>query len=132
MIVAVDPDSPVPVFEQLREQVERLIASGALAPGTRLPTIRHLAGDLGLARGTVQRVYDELARDGLVVTGGRHGTTVAPLRPPAADDALPRAADRLALVGLQAGCDAAELHRALDDALARLAAQGSSQGPPPP
>lgn len=129
MIVSVDPGSPVPVFEQLREQIERLIVSGALPPGARLPTIRHLAGDLGLARGTVQRVYEELARDGLVRTGGRHGTTVAEHRPSADDDAVARAADRLALVGLQAGLAAADLREALDAAMARLAAPERRSAP---
>ena len=76
MIVHVDPASPVPVFEQLRGQIERLVVTGILAPGAALPTIRDLATDLGLARGTVARVYDELARDGLVETRGRHGTRV--------------------------------------------------------
>ncbi|WP_273653460.1 GntR family transcriptional regulator [Cellulomonas fimi] len=120
MIVQVDPGSPVPVFEQLREQVERLVASGALAPGSRLPTIRHLAADLGLARGTVQRVYDELARDGWVRTAGRHGTVVAERLPAPPDaDALPRAADRLALVARQLKLDPRDVHAALDAALAR-------------
>lgn len=121
MIVEVDPDSAVPVFEQLREQLERLIASGALPPGSKLPTIRHLAADLGLARGTVQRVYDELSRAGLISTSGRHGTTV--LARPAAprdDDAVQRAADRLALLGYQSGLRPEQLHRALDDAIVRL------------
>ena len=62
MIVQVDSASPVPVFEQLRAQIERLIVSGQFAPGAKLPPIRHLAADLGLARGTVNKVHDALAR----------------------------------------------------------------------
>ena len=76
MIVQVDPGSPVPVFEELRAQIERLIASGQLAVGDSLPPIRQPAADLGLARGTVNKVYEALARDELVETAGRNGTTV--------------------------------------------------------
>jgi GntR family transcriptional regulator len=77
MIVRVDPASPVPPYEQLRRQVATMIASRALVPGQRLPTIRQLAADLGLAGGTVARAYRELERDGLVVSRGRKGTFVS-------------------------------------------------------
>ena len=77
MIVEVDPASPTPPYEQLRAQVERLAASGVLQPGVRLPTIRQLAGDLGLAPGTVARAYRELEAAGLIVSKGRRGTCIA-------------------------------------------------------
>lgn len=80
MIIGVDPDSPVPSFEQLRQQFVELISGGRLAPGDRLPTIRQLASDLDLAPGTVARVYRELEADGYVITRRRHGTSVAPPR----------------------------------------------------
>jgi DNA-binding transcriptional MocR family regulator len=48
-----------------------------LPPGTRLPPVRRLAGDLGLAPNTIARAYRELERDGYIETGGRHGTYVA-------------------------------------------------------
>lgn len=124
VIVQVDPASSVPVFEQLREQVARLIASGALPVGARLPTIRHLAADLGIARGTVQRVYDELAREGWVRSAGRHGTVVADARPTPDAGALDEAADRLALVALQLGVPGPDAHAALDRALGRLGPDG--------
>lgn len=78
MIVRVDPDSPLPPYEQVRAQVATMVTGGALEPGTRLPAIRQLAGDLGLATGTVARAYRELEQDGLVVCQGRRGTRVAP------------------------------------------------------
>ena len=121
MIVHVDPVSPVPVFEQLRGQIERLVVAGTLAPGTPLPTIRDLATDLGLARGTVARVYDTLARDGLIETQGRRGTFVigpGRRRPDAGELAL--AADAFAVVVRQLGVDDAAGHTALDAALTRL------------
>ncbi|WP_136519793.1 GntR family transcriptional regulator [Cellulomonas telluris] len=121
MIVQVDPASPVPVFEQLRAQIERLIVSGRLPVGSTLPPIRHLAADLGLARGTVNRVYEALARDGLVETAGRRGTVVRRRvsRSAAASD-LDAAADTLALVAEQLGLTPEDAHRALDAALRRV------------
>lgn len=73
----VDPASTTPPFEQLRQQLAARAASGALPAGTRLPTVRALAADVGLAVNTVARVYRELEADGVVVTEGRRGTFVA-------------------------------------------------------
>ncbi len=81
MILQVDPNSAVPPYEQLRQQVTALVLGGALAVGDRLPSIRQLANDLGLAGGTVARAYRELESDGVVSTHGRHGTVVAGLPP---------------------------------------------------
>ena len=72
----IDHDAEVPPFEQARSQIAGLIAAGDLPSGTRLPTVRALAGELGLAVNTVARVYKELEADGLVVTEGRRGTFV--------------------------------------------------------
>jgi GntR family transcriptional regulator len=72
----IDPQSPVPPYEQLRQQITALVLADALAPGDRLPSIRQLANDLGLAGGTVARAYRELEADGVVATRGRHGTLV--------------------------------------------------------
>lgn len=74
--IAIDHDSAVPPFEQLRAQIAGLVDRGELAPGTRLPTVRKTAEDLGLAVNTVARAYRELEADGVVVTEGRRGTFV--------------------------------------------------------
>lgn len=73
----VDPSDAVPPFEQVRRQVAEQAASGVLPPGQRLPTVRALAEQLGLAVNTVARAYRELEQDGVVVTRGRSGTFVA-------------------------------------------------------
>lgn len=77
-MLVVDPASGVPPYEQLRAQLIAQIAGGELAPGTRLPTVRRLAEDLGLAPNTVARTYRELETAGFVRTAGRNGTVVAP------------------------------------------------------
>jgi GntR family transcriptional regulator len=76
MIVTIDPDSTVPPFEQLRVQISGLIGGRELPIGARLPSVRQLASDLGLAPGTVARTYRELEDAGFVETRGRHGTIV--------------------------------------------------------
>ena len=97
----VDLSSPVPPYEQLRAQIAGLIAAGALRPDDRLPSVRQLAADLGLAGGTIARAYRELEQAGLVEGRGRHGTVVR--HDPAPDtekqeqqQELAAAADRLA------------------------------------
>ncbi|MDG1366515.1 MAG: GntR family transcriptional regulator [Acidimicrobiales bacterium] len=77
LVIRLDPRSGVPRFEQLRAQLSVMVAVGRLSPADRLPTVRDLARQLGLAPGTVARSYRELERDGVVVTRGRAGTFVA-------------------------------------------------------
>ena len=75
-MISFDPRSPIPPYEQVRAQLARQVQAGELAPGTRLPSVRRLAGDLGLAVNTVARAYRELEQAGLVATRGRNGTAV--------------------------------------------------------
>lgn len=104
-LLTIVPDADPP-FEQVRLQVTALIESGRLAPGDRLPAVRQLADDLGLAAGTVARAYKELEGSGLVTTARGAGTRVA-ARPEAAsagslarlDDAAEAYLDRAAALG---------------------------------
>ena len=66
----------MPPFEQVRSQLARQISDGTLVVGTKLPTVRRLADELGLAVNTVARAYRELEASGLVETRGRAGTVV--------------------------------------------------------
>jgi GntR family transcriptional regulator len=67
---------PTPPYEQLRRQFVELIHSGVLRAGDRLPPLRQLAADLGLAVGTVARTYRELEAAELVVSRRGGGTRV--------------------------------------------------------
>lgn len=75
--IAVDLGAAEPPFEQVRAQLAGRIGTGRLLPGDRLPTVRALAADLGLAVNTVARAYKELEAGGLVETRRRAGTVVA-------------------------------------------------------
>ena len=76
-VLTIDPASAVPPFEQLRVQLLSQMHDGTLPAGTRLPTVRQLASDLGIAPGTVARTYKELEAVAAIETRGRSGTFVA-------------------------------------------------------
>lgn len=78
-LIVIDADSAQPPFEQVRSQLARRISDRTLAVGTRLPTVRALATELGLAANTVARAYRELEEAGMVETRGRAGTFVSAL-----------------------------------------------------
>ena len=74
--VTIDESSTTPPFRQLHDAVLAALASGELTPGTRLPTVRALAGELGLATNTVASAYRALEEAGVVEGRGRAGTFV--------------------------------------------------------
>jgi GntR family transcriptional regulator len=118
VILRVDPGSAVPPYEQIRSQLASMIEGGTLRAGRRLPTIRQLASDLGLAGGTVARAYRELEVAGLLDSRGRHGSFVSD-RPPLSSEERERtlidAASVFAAQAVQAGADPRTiLERALE------------------
>jgi len=115
-VIVVDPRSPVPPFEQVRSQLAAQIHSGELAAGDRLPTVRRLAEDLGIAPNTVARAYRELEQQGLVETRGRNGTTVAWSQDRAARD-LEQAAAAFADRARALGADPTAARRLVERAL---------------
>lgn len=72
-----DPGSSTPPYEQLRRRIAARIDSGELEVGARLPTVRDLARETGLAVNTVARSYKELEAAGYLRAEGRRGTFVA-------------------------------------------------------
>lgn len=76
MIIQIEHQSPVPIYEQLVAEIERMITSGALTGNDSLPSIRQLASQLDVAINTVARSYQELERKGLIISNGRKGTFV--------------------------------------------------------
>jgi GntR family transcriptional regulator len=104
--ITVDVKSPTPPYEQIRSQIAAYVQGGLLADGTRLPTMRALAADLGVATGTVARAYSELEGAGLIASRRRTGTVV--VAPPAqgpAEEELRQTAARLAVQARKAGVD---------------------------
>ena len=87
MRFSIDASAATPPFEQLRVQVRDAVAAGELAAGAKLPTVRALADELGLAANTVARAYRELETDRLIETRGRAGSFIAPQGDPASQQA---------------------------------------------
>ncbi|RBM04753.1 GntR family transcriptional regulator [Streptomyces sp. PT12] len=116
MKVTIDPAATAAPYEQLRAQIADQARSGRLPVGYRLPTVRGLADDLGLAANTVAKAYRALEADGVVETRGRNGTFVA-----AAGDAAAREAAAAALAyaerARRLGLDRAAARAAVEDAI---------------
>lgn len=69
-LIAVDPQIETPPYQQIFEQIRAAIERGTLAPDAPLPTVRQLAGDLGVAPNTVARAYADLQDAGWLVSEG--------------------------------------------------------------
>lgn len=78
---ALDLHTGVPVYRQLIDQVRTGIASGVLAAGDQLPTVRQLAVDLAINPNTVMRAYRELELGGLLETHQGTGTFISNKKP---------------------------------------------------
>jgi len=76
--IVLDRTASGPLHLQIATRLRTAITAGALAPGARLPSARSLAGQLGVARGTVDAGYAVLIGEGVVVTHGSAGTIVSP------------------------------------------------------
>lgn len=119
----IDDNADRSIYQQIVDRVQEGVATGALRPGDRLPTVRRLADDLDIAPGTVARAYAELERLGVVVTEGTRGTRIAPSRPataPAGVDRLQQLVGMLrpvAVAGYHLGANANDLRQALDLAM---------------
>lgn len=67
-----------PIYEQMVEKLERLIVSGGMEPGSRMPSVRSLAMELSVNPNTVQRAYNQLEQEGYLYTVTGRGSFVAP------------------------------------------------------
>ena len=122
----VDARSATPIYDQIVTQVRFAIASGTLARGEALPSVRQLAVALRVNPNTVARAYRELESEGLVDTQQGRGTFVAQadrrLSPAARRSALAPAVERLVAEASALGLTPTELAQIVRDAAERLAA----------
>jgi DNA-binding transcriptional regulator YhcF (GntR family) len=112
--LALDARASQPLFDQLRTQIIDAVRDGRLLPGTRLPTVRDLAGQLGLAVNTVARAYRELETAGVLQTRGRFGTFVSRVDP--ADTAMATAAQTFVSTAKALGVEKSEALRYVESA----------------
>ena len=69
-----------PIYEQVQDGLRKLMVSGVLQEGEKLPSVRALAGQLAINPNTIQRAYEALEREGYVYSIGGKGSFVAPRR----------------------------------------------------
>lgn len=77
MLISLQLDSAVPLYEQLRNEIVLGIAKGKLPIGEKLPTVRQLAEDLGINTMTVNKAYALLKQEGYIVIDRRYGAKVS-------------------------------------------------------
>ena len=105
-MITINYRDPRPIYEQIQTELRRLMLTGVLPPGSRLPSVRELAGQLAINPNTIQRAYRELEADGYILSVAGKGSFVAqvdrPADPPHARAVAPprAAAQKLRQLGL--------------------------------
>ncbi len=105
-MISINYRDPRPIYEQIQVELQRLMLTGVLPPGSRLPSVRELAGQLAISPNTIQRAYRELEADGYILSVAGKGSFVAQLdvltqqQMQQATDAFLSAAARLRELGL--------------------------------
>ena len=124
MSLRIDPAAPEPLFEQIGQRVKEAVASGLMAPGDRLPSVRELARELAINPNTVARAYEALERDGVIVRRQGSGCFVTEQASPLRDDErrkrLAEQARRLVTEAFHLGFDAADIDAAVSAELDRV------------
>ncbi len=115
MVFLVDPQSGVPIFRQLMDQVKLSVATGTARPGDEMPSIRSLAVSLGVNPMTISKAYSLLERDGVLER--RPGLTLV-VAQAAADQLQVRRLEQLEARLKPAAALARRLHVSADDAIA--------------
>jgi GntR family transcriptional regulator len=120
MRLRIDPTRPTPIWSQIEEGVRHLVATGGIARGAALPSVRDLARSLRINPNTAAKAYQRLVEGGVAETRRGEGTFVAE-RPPTISGAvrarrLREAADRFVALAVTLGASRAEAAAALDAA----------------
>ena len=120
----VDPTDSTPIWSQIEEGLRRLVASGALAPGAAVPSVRDLARELSVNPATVAKAYQRLAETGVLSVRRGDGTYVADvpraMARPARQKAMREGAIRYASLAATLGATRSESAEELEAAWKRL------------
>lgn len=76
MFIQIEPQSDVPIYEQVTQQIMEVIARGEMKPGDTLPSVRNLAADLGVNMHTVNKSYHELEEKGIITIRAKSGAII--------------------------------------------------------
>jgi DNA-binding transcriptional regulator YhcF (GntR family) len=129
MLLSIEPDGSVPIYQQIRDRIVEAIATGEAAVGSGLPSTRQLAVDLGINFHTVNKAYDQLRQEGMLRIGRKAGAVIerdassGPPRPGWEDDWSRRLRTMLAEATVQ-GLPADDVVRHCRDILDGFAPNG--------
>ncbi|MDK8504444.1 GntR family transcriptional regulator [Corynebacterium accolens] len=118
MFITLHPESDVPVFQQIHDEIVLAIARGQLSDGDKLDPVRRAAKDIGINPATVKKAYDLLVSEDLVKTAGRSGSIVRPgARTTAQEKQLEEQLSRIVALARAEGFSPDELHARLSSTL---------------
>jgi GntR family transcriptional regulator len=133
MFIRVESTSGVPIIRQIGDQIRSLSASGTLAPGDRLPSVRQLARELLVNQNTILRVYERLTAEGLLERRQGDGTYIADTLPrgrvKVQRELLAQEIDRLAHRALDLGVSFDDMRTLLDASFLRIEKERSQTEP---
>jgi GntR family transcriptional regulator len=135
--IVIRRESGLPVYRQLVDQLRFLIGAGRYRSGEYLPTMRELAGELGLNLNTVNRAYRQLQRDGLIRSTPGKGATVVPAAEPASalgrvPVGAPGGVDAILSAAVERALAAGLTPKAIGERLDAILAALDGRVPPPP
>ncbi|MBP7892377.1 MAG: GntR family transcriptional regulator [Firmicutes bacterium] len=116
MDITVSPNNPVPLYQQIVQQVRAKVLTGELKAGDPLPSMRQLASQLIASVITTKRAYSELEAEGLIVTRAGLGTFVADLDA----ETVTRLKKEVVMEHLEAGVRVARQLELVDEEINRL------------
>ena len=128
MFLTLEANDKRPIYQQIADGIKSLIAGGSLREGMTLPSVRQVAGDLGVNLNTVAVAYRQLQDEGFVTVRHGAGAVIAPRTPHPADRAELLKPLRTALTQwVLAGISAPEIEEAVRNELALLQQKGGAQ-----
>jgi GntR family transcriptional regulator len=77
MIIRIEPDSDIPIYQQITNQIIEGIAGGLIRPGQSLPSVRSFAADLGVNMHTVNKSYHQLENKGIIRIAAKSGAVIS-------------------------------------------------------
>ncbi|WHY65038.1 GntR family transcriptional regulator [Neobacillus sp. SuZ13] len=77
MIIQIEPDSDIPIYQQITNQIIEGIARGMIQPGDSLPSVRAFASDLGVNMHTVNKSYHQLEKKGIIRIAPKSGAVIS-------------------------------------------------------
>lgn len=77
MMIRIEPDSDIPIYEQISNQIVEGIARGLIQPGDSLPSVRAFSSDLGVNMHTVNKSYHQLEKKGIITIVPKSGAIIS-------------------------------------------------------